>query len=729
MSVEEAVPPPGAPPGFRGVSIASIKLHLPESLKIPILPQELSFSDFLIGTGGVSGSVAGMWSPAYDTAAKKYNGPGAGDLFGIPFGLQKLSLKLRQNVPIDPSLTGTMLLPFFDEPVNVEIGFGVDGSFHVALDGTNGPIYTLEKANVLKVALDSLSFDLANGLFTTKLSGKLTPLFGADKGLKWPTFDVKDLTIDSKGNVKLPGGWLSLAEQKTLDFHGFKIEISQIGFGKTDDGGKWVGFSGGLKLVDGLKAGASVEGLRVTWYDDGSGRDPKITLNGIGVELTIPGVLHLKGDVSYKELTVGNDVIHRFDGDIKLELETPKLKIDGTLVIGSVKGPQGSFNFFAIYADAELPTGIPLASTGLAMYGFAGLLALQMEPDKKPQELWFSIDHSKSYFHRNQPGMTDLKSKWAPRKGSFALGAGITLGTMADNGFTFNGKFLLGIILPGPIVFIQGAASILKKKGDKDQEGRFRALAIYDGRAGNVTIGVDAEYKTGQGGELIEIAASMEAFYAFHDPLAWHLWIGKDEPRSLRIRALLGRFVEANAYFMLDAHALALGAWYGYNNGWNFGPLSIRLEAWAEGNAKLSFKPAHFHGDLWIHGLVDLEVFGFGLGISLDARIAADLFRPFHLRGEFSVGIKLPWPFKKKLGATVSWSGGRGSSRRRCRCRWRRRPWSLSRAPWSGRCRAGSTCSRTGTTAAASSGRRREPTPHPLSSSSSRSRRSTRESR
>jgi hypothetical protein len=643
--------PASVPRSGRGLYLGTAAVHLPEGLSVAV-PSDVVLERFFVGSGGFSGKATGKWTPTLSSDKKRFEGNGAGELFGIPFGLETLSVEFRQNTFVASSLSGKLLLPFFDGEVDVDIALNVGGGFSVGLSSTDG-LFTLTKDGILQIELDAVSFEITDGVFTTKLSGKLTPLFGADKGLKWPTFDVKDLTIDSKGHVKLPGGWLSLAEQKTFDFHGFKIEISQIGFGKTDDGGKWVGFSGGLKLVDGFRAGASVEGLRITWYDDGSGRDPKITLNGVGVELTIPGVLYFKGDVSYRELAAGNEVIHRFDGDIKIELETPDLKIDGTIVVGSVKGPQGRYNFFAIYTDVELPTGIPLASTGLAIYGFAGLFALQMEPNKKPEELWFSVDHSKSYFHRSVPGMTDLKSKWEPHKGSFALGAGITLGTMSDNGFTFNGKFLLGIVCPGPLIFIQGAASILKKKGDKEQEGQFRALAIYDGRASSVTIGVDAEYKTGKGGELIEIAASMEAFYAFHDPTAWHLWIGKDEPRSLRIRALFARIVEANAYFMLDAHALALGAWYGYNAGWNFGPLSVRLEAWAEGNAKLSVKPAHFHGDLWIHGLVDLEVFGFGLGISLDARIAADLFRPFHLRGEFSVGIKLPWPFKKKFGATV----------------------------------------------------------------------------
>ncbi|MFL6192744.1 MAG: hypothetical protein ACJ75H_01130 [Thermoanaerobaculia bacterium] len=360
--------------------------------------------------------------------------------------------------------------------------------------------------------------------------------------------------------------------------------------------------------------------------------------------------------MSFREIenhTTG-EIVRRFDGHIHISVEEPELEIDGTLVIGSVKGPQGRYNFLGVYVDGDFPAGIALASTGLAIYGGAGLFALQMEPDKHADEMWFSIDHSKSYFHRGTPGITDIKAKWKPTKGSFAVGLGITLGSLPDSGYSLNGKLLLAIVIPGPILLLQGAMTFLKKRVGGQDEGKFRALAVLDGRASTFLIGLDAEYKTGKGGELIEISGSMEAFYSFNDPTAWHLWLGKNEPRSLRIRALFAKLVEANAYFMLDAHQLALGVWYGFNHGWNFGPLSIRLEAWVDGNALVSFKPSQFHGDLWLHGLVDLKAFGFGFGIVLDAKITADLFKPYHLRGEFSVGIKLPWPFKKKkLGARI----------------------------------------------------------------------------
>ncbi|HTG35306.1 MAG TPA: hypothetical protein VLB76_20490 [Thermoanaerobaculia bacterium] len=649
LYLSESQPPPaGAHAGFKGLAIGHATLYLSGGIGVSHAPDTVSFTNLLIGSSGFSGRIQAGWTTSYDPVAGTFSGSGGGKLFGIEFGLESLDFTFQQNVPTDAALHGTIKLPFFDEPTKVEIGIGVDDGFHVKLaaTGTNG-LYKLTKPNLLEIELDSLAFEIKDGLFTTKLSGQLTPLFGNDKGLKWPTFDVKDLTIDSKGHVHLPGGWLSLAQQKTFDFHGFQIEISQIGFGKTDDGGKWIGFSGGLHLVDGLQAGASVEGLRITWHPGG---EPKITLNGAGVELSIPDVLYLKGEVSFREIenTVTHEVIRRFDGHIHLSLEEPELEIDGTLVIGSVKGPQGRYNFFAIYVDADIPGGIALASTGLAIYGFAGLFALQMEPDKHPDEMWFSIDHSKSFFHRGTPGITDIKTKWRPTKGSFAVGLGITLGTLPDSGYSFNGKFLLAIVIPGPVLLLQGAAQFLKKRVGAQDEAKFRALAVLDGRAGNLLIGLDAEYKKGTGGELIDISGSMEAFYSFNDPMAWHLWLGKRDPRSQRIRALFAKLVEADAYFMLDAHQLALGVWYGFNNGWNFGPLSVRLEAWVDGNALVSFKPSQFHGDLWLHGLVDLKAFGFGFGLVLDAKITADLFKPYHLRGEFSVGVKLPWPFKKK---------------------------------------------------------------------------------
>lgn len=640
---------------FIGIYIGEARLQLPKELS-SFVPKDIFLKNAAIGSGGISGEVDLKSAPTFNEKAKKFTGPGSGELFGIPFGLEKLDIKLKQNVFKECSITGQLLLPFFEKRVNVETGLSLDGGFSAKMTGvvepgdsmTNG-LCTLKKTGLLEITLESLGLEVQGDVFSAKLSGQLTPLFAKDQGLDWPSFQVNELVIDSDGNVHLDGGWLNLREQYSLDFYGFQFEITKLGFGKTDDGGKWAGFSGGLKLVDGLPVGASVEGLRLTWYEDGRG--PQISFNGIGVEFEVPDVLRFKGAVAYQKLS---DTEHRFAGDIKLQLLALDLEVDCQLIIGKRAGDV----YMGIYLGMELPAGIPLWSTGLALYGMAGLFAYQMEPNKTEQEAWYGIDKAKSWYHRGSPGVTDLDKKWDPHPGSLALGAGVTLGTVSDNGYAFSGRMLLVIVFPGPILLIEGRANMLKKRSQLtgNKEPDFRALAVLDARAGAFLIGIDAQYKYGSGGQLLEIGGSAEVFFNLHDASAWHLYLGQKEPRDKRIRARIFKLFESNSYLMLDANSLAFGSWVGYGNRWKFGPLKVTLEAWLEYNVGLSWNPPQLHGDISLHGKAELAVFWFDLGLSLDAVLAADVFDPFHLLGDLRVGINLPWPLPDfSVGITLEW--------------------------------------------------------------------------
>jgi hypothetical protein len=628
LSGKDAAPDPQLPAGWRGIFIGQAQVHLPDGMSSAI-PTDLTFDNCSIGSGGFSGAVAADWSPAF-----------SGMFFGVPFELKHVGLEFIQNSLTVAEVGGRLTLPFFDQPADVAIGIDLDGKFTVGLTGANPAtgLYELSKPGVLEMRLDSIGFEIEGGLFTAKLSGEITPLVGTDKGLKWPGFKVEELSIDSKGHVRLQGGWLDLRQQYELDFNGFKVSITKLGFGKTEDGGKWVGFSGGLKLVDGFTAGASVEGLRVTWYEDGR---TKISFNGIGVEFEVPGVLKFKGAVAYRELLVDGEEVRRFDGDITLELVALELVIDAKLVIGRAKGLQGEYNFFAIYLGVELPTGIPLSPIPLALYGMAGLFALQMEPNKKADEEWYE-----GWYKRPTVGVTDLAKKWGNRRGSLALGGGVTIGT-TDNGFTFACKALLVIIFPGPIIMLEGKANLLKDRAELGDEPMFRSLAVLDMRQKEMLIGLDARYRQDEtSGKVIDIRAGVEAY--FSTPSNWHIYLGEREPREKRIRAEIFKLFEANSYFMIDPKQLATGAWVGYARRWQFGPVGLTLEAWLEGNAVVNWNPLHFHGDLWLHGLVEVKVFRFSLGLGVDARFAADVRDPFHVVANFEVSVKLPKPLKKK---------------------------------------------------------------------------------
>ena len=208
-----------------------------EGLDLPI--QGMAFENSYIGSGGFTG----------EANLPLQGKPHTGALFGMNFTLTEVQIGFRQNVPTASEIKGSITLPFFEKPVDVEIGINLDGGFTVKLTDNSG-IEKITKDGLLEVELESLGFELADGVFTATMSGNITPLFGAPV-LDWPTFKINELVIDSAGNVHLEGGWLNLREQYSLDFYGFQIEITKLGFGKTEDGGKWIGFSGGLKLVDG----------------------------------------------------------------------------------------------------------------------------------------------------------------------------------------------------------------------------------------------------------------------------------------------------------------------------------------------------------------------------------------------------------------------------------------------------------------------------------------------
>jgi hypothetical protein len=648
-------PPPGQPAGWKGIHLASAALYLPGELSGTV--GNLALTGAYIGNGGFTGAVSDTWTPALST-----------ELFGMDVTLQRAEIDFVQNAPVTCELSGTLTLPFFDQPVGVDLQVGLDGSIGILVSATQPAgasnvdgLLRFTKLDLLTMQLDSLGFRFDDGVFTASLSGTLTPQIG---DLDWPGFRVQELSIDSGGNVRLEGGWLNLPDQYSLDFHGFHVGITRLGMGSTDDGGRWIGFSGNIKLVDGLSIGGSVDGLRIAWYDDGRSA---LTLEGVGVELEIPETLRFKGRVSYHELPGPQ---HRFDGDVTLELLALDLRVDGKIVIGSDTNPATGedYTFFALYIGVELPAGIPLWATGLGLYGVAGLVAIEMAPNKgappnalhpssRADEEWFeNLDGSPGWYKRPTVGVTDLRSKWDPLRGGFALGGGVTIGTLPDNGFTFNGSLLLVISFPGPVILLEGKANLLKERATLSDTPLFRALVVLDFRAGNFLVGLGAQYKFGSGGELIEIGGSAEAFFDFNDASRWHLYLGVKDPKERRIRAELLSLFEANAYFMLDASKLEMGAWVGYDARWDFGPLGVVVEAWIEGGVAVSRKPAYFHGDLWLHGKAELRVFGFGLGLSVDARFAADVFDPFHLLAEFSVGISLPWPLPDfDVGITLEW--------------------------------------------------------------------------
>src|SRR4029077_6750462 len=127
------------------------------------------------------------------------------------------------------------------------------------------------------------------------------------------------------------------------------------------------------------------------------------------------------GHVSYA--LVNGD--HQFKGDLTVVIPAAN---DLTLIGKAVFGKANGNKYFAIYIEGEFGTGLPLASTGVALYGIAGLVAVNYAPEKPGTCRWYSVDHPTSFFQKPQTGVTDIVHKWKAEAGTFAIGGGIRMG-------------------------------------------------------------------------------------------------------------------------------------------------------------------------------------------------------------------------------------------------------------------------------------------------------------
>ena len=187
-----------------------------------------------------------------------------------------------------------------------------------------------------------------------------------------------------------------------LDLYGFRLEISRIGFGSTDDGRRWVGFSAGVHLVDFLPTGVSVEGLRITW--DPTGHVPvQVTLQGVGLELTLPGVLTLDGDVAF----VNEDVERYFKGNVKLALLSLGITLDASIKVG--RNLEEDYKFVYTFMDVTLPVGVPLFATGAALYGISGMYGMNVNPSATNGD-WYGWCRSTRAAQRHQRRQVDRHS-------------------------------------------------------------------------------------------------------------------------------------------------------------------------------------------------------------------------------------------------------------------------------------------------------------------------------
>ena len=307
-----------------------------------------------------------------------------------------------------------------------------------------------------------------------------------------------------------------------------------------------------------------------------------------------------------------------------------------------ITGKTESYNFFYLFIDVGFPMGVPVLPPILGLYGLSGLFGYNMTLDYANL-----IDYQGE---ANRPVMTDV-TEWSYEEGSMAFGAGLTVGTLPDNAFTAKAKAVFAILIPGPVLLIEGETKILSYSDNYP----FRVLAVLDVASGTLLMNITTTYAFPKAsGDLLDISGSAEALFPIGDLSGWYLYLGQDNPESKRLKADVLSFFTAEAYFMIDQDGLAMGAWIGYSLDKKFAILKVVLESWISGALAVSWMPFQALGSLTWHGRAELSVGKVGLGISVEATASAEVPKPILLSGSVTVQLKTPIA-KPKATIKITW--------------------------------------------------------------------------
>lgn len=609
-----------------------------------------------IAKEGISGTFSANWPLDYNrsTGVIQYNvasGPvPAVFLGGLKGGLETLEFSFENNKLIKGTAKGKLVIPYFETPVDILLEFNEKFEPKLVIDALNSEGLVIEKTNLLKLQLKQFTFDAQNKKIG--LSGALEPLLFAAEGMKWPKLDVKDLFIDSQGKLSIKEAWMDMQGTAALDFYGFSGEIKKVGFGMEGDQ-MWFGFSGGMKLIDFLPIKGDVENCRFKWPETLDLGNPNTLINelkkiqmefsGVNVDFEIPKTLSIKG--SARLIKEPNKV--GFGGDMVLDVPTAGFKAEAGLLVG-MNFEMPAYAFFMTYFGFELAAGIPLGQSGLALKGALGMLGINVEPDRNPDQNWYA-----DWYKRGPDPGAHQTYKWRDARNSFALGIGVTI-TSAD-GFVKGTRGLLVLAIPGPILILEGRALLLEGlPASNPKEPPLRALAIFDGKEQIAQFNIEAQVEVIA--DTLDASGELEAFFDFKDITNWHIFLGIDEPKSRRIKANLLNVVRADAYLMFDMKdngglRTRLGASTVVEPpidppkvnvlGQEIG-IDIKARFSIDGRGEISMMPDQFSGELNIDGELSISALGLEASVMMEADMKASGPSPFSMEADFRAQLNLP---------------------------------------------------------------------------------------
>ncbi len=672
----------GRPNDFMGFYTEQTDIYLPKKWfsKDPLVQQTLKISGkkLLVGTGGISGTIAleavDLTNPIGQNDYLEFN---IGGNNGFKIGFNKFDISFKQSVVTESNIRAALEIPKLkfpiDHPVYPGGPFKVDvfghldqnGDFNLSASAVGGIVkaslgnYVDFNFLSLELGKQDSDFYIGTSVELTFPEGLIHELIGDQKII------IPRIRFYSNGRFEIVGGNGFLPVNITLPLGPVDITVTGIHMGsiQREHNGvmrnyNYVGFNGSIS-VEPFNLDARGEGLKyyyTTDDDDFNGvGDSFVHIQTIEIDLVVPTetkTVSLHGMLSIPEPGASQEYIGEVD--FKVSPKDGKKGISGK---ASMKlAPK--FPAFIVDAEINLPKPIPFGS--VAIYGFRGLVGYRYVAEKKaiknlPENAtWYD-------YYKYPPKGIHVSKFSGPYDSSkynnpFSFGAGAVLGTSFDNGTIINIRAMLLLSIPS-LFMIEGRASILSTRlGLTDsKEPPFWAMIAWGDNSIEMGMGADFKMPTATG-KLLRLNANVESFFPLNNSKSWYVNIGTREkpnvanilPEAINLRAM--------SYLMLASQGMEFGARVDFELKKNFFGIKVKIWAYVEIGAQISFERPQFGGYVHLGGGIDVNVWRvLYLNFSLDAYLSGEAVRPYlifaklEFRGRVRVMRLLKIKFKIKL--------------------------------------------------------------------------------
>lgn len=424
-------------------------------------------------------------------------------------------------------------------------------------------------------------------------------------------------------------------------------ELLRVTGSRAGTGSSWFEFDLAFSIDLGV---VSLTNAIVRLIFPAGGGAPDVELRGLGVGINIPGVLEGAGRLQFG---AGGDV----RGAIEARIVPAKLQVVGAIAIQVIEDED--FTFVFVQVGVLFPVGIPLAQSGMAIYGLVGRFvsngarALPAEEDPIEREI---------KWHALAP-----ESKYGPRGGQWALGLGAVIGTMPDTGFSFNALGMFTISFPEiSVVFgIDATFMSLPSVASEQRESTagtdfsLKLLGIVAIDQQSVKIGIRGSFEIP---EVLKLLVPISAYFPISKtsalPFDAYVRIGSDGyrppsadlgyprlgdtvtlqflPSTLDVRVWAYTMFEEKRLYALggdtrfDFTGFSIGFGAGFGIEWGGGP--VRLAASAKILIGVGTKPLTMVGGIFVRGELWLVI----VGISVSGELLLKLSeREQRVTGQF----------------------------------------------------------------------------------------------